>query len=181
MNQSGICEDAIEESAFSLEIHSFIGHRESRWNGAEIVGGVRTILLVEDETFVREVAGEVLRTAGYRVLTAKNAAEAMDIYNEAHCDIDLLLTDVILPGETGRALADRLRRENPLLPVLLATGYGDQMARETGEECLAKPFASEELLRRVSELMEATTRRAGIMSRRLASPRGLQDMSWNLT
>lgn len=64
---------------------------------------------MEDEAFVREVICEVLRSAGYRVLTAKNAVEAMRTYEEHRWRTDLLLTDMVLPGETGRALAGRLR------------------------------------------------------------------------
>lgn len=153
MNHSSTCESATAEGALCLEIEEFGGERGEGWTDAPLLGESRTILLVEDETFVREVASEVLRAAGYRVLTAKNAVEAMQIYGSGF-EIDLLLTDVVLPGETGPALAERLRRANPRLPVLLATGYGEQMARETSEECLAKPFSSEELLGRVRQLLE---------------------------
>jgi two-component system, cell cycle sensor histidine kinase and response regulator CckA len=130
---------------------------------AEALSGAQTILLVEDEAFVREVTCEVLRSAGYRVLTAKNAAEAVSLYDARYGEVELLLTDVVLPGETGRALAGRFRRENPELQVLLVTGYGEQMGlleakqetkwEATPEECLAKPFSSEVLLRRVKQLL----------------------------
>ena len=114
-----------------------------------------TILLVEDEAFVREVTSEVLRSAGYRVLTAKNAEEAMHIYAAQGDEVKLLLSDVVLPGESGRVLAGRLRRENPWLKILLVTGYAEHMgprgSRE--EECLAKPFSTEVLLGRVRELL----------------------------
>ena len=153
MNHSSTCESAAEEGTLCLEIAEFSGEQQEGWNDAPWLGESRTILLVEDETFVREVASEVLRAAGYRVLTAKNAAEAIQIYEKGF-EIDLLLTDVVLPGETGRVLAERLRRVNPRLPVLLATGYGEQMARAAGEECLAKPFSSEDLLGRVRQLLE---------------------------
>jgi two-component system, cell cycle sensor histidine kinase and response regulator CckA len=79
----------------------------------------RTILLVEDESFVRDVACEVLQSAGYTVLAAWNAAEAMRVYSNHASEIDLLLTDMILPGETGLALASKLRRENPRLKILV--------------------------------------------------------------
>ncbi len=130
---------------------------------AELLAAAETILLVEDEAFVREVTCEVLRSAGYRVLTAKNAAEAVSVYDAQRGEVELLLTDVVLPGETGRALAGRLRRANPALQVLLVTGYGDEMglskmkngAKQEArrEECLAKPFSSEVLLRRVRQLL----------------------------
>jgi len=122
----------------------------------ETMDGAKTILFVEDEAFVRGVTCEVLRSAGYRVHTAKHAAEALRVYDEGRGEIDLLLTDVVLPGETGRALAARLRRENPGLKILLVTGYAEQMGLtgEMHEELLAKPFSSEVLLRRVAQLLE---------------------------
>ena len=115
-----------------------------------------TILLVEDETFVREVASEVLRSAGYRVLTAKNAAEAARTYDFESGEVDLLLTDVVLPGESGRALAERLRQASPRLKVLLITGYAKQMRlEEVGTvACLAKPFSVGVLLGKVREVLE---------------------------
>ena len=88
-----------------------------------------TILLVEDESFVREVTCEVLRSAGYRVLPARDAAEAMRFYELRRGNVDLLLSDVILPGETGPALAGTLRKKNPTLKVLLVSGYGEQIAK----------------------------------------------------
>ena len=114
------------------------------------------ILLVEDELFVREVTCEVLRFAGYGVLAAKDAAEAVRMYELRRGNVDLLLSDVILPGETGLALAGNLRRTNPALKVLLVSGYGEQIAMlELGEEeYLCKPFSSEVLLRRVRRILD---------------------------
>ncbi len=105
------------------------------------------ILLVEDEAFVREVTGEVLRSAGYRVFSAKNAAAAMRIYEARGDEVELLLSDVVLPGESGRVLAGRLRREDPWLKILLVTGYAaDGTGGPMQEECLAKSFSAEVLL-----------------------------------
>lgn len=92
----------------------------------------QTVLFVEDEAFVRGVAGEVLSTAGYRVLIAKNATEATRTYAAQLGAVDLLLSDVILPGENGRVLAARLRRDNPQLKVLLITGYRANVAGSGG-------------------------------------------------
>jgi two-component system, cell cycle sensor histidine kinase and response regulator CckA len=132
----------------------------SRWCRGADAGTLagETILFVEDEAFVRDVTCEVLRSAGYRVLTAKNAVEAAGIYDAQRGDVGLLLTDVVLPGETGRALAGRLRRGNPRLKVLLVTGYVEQMGLQEAmpEECLAKPFSTEVLLRRVRQLLDRT-------------------------
>lgn len=116
--------------------------------------GAEAILLVEDEAFVREVAWEVLSAAGYRVLSAKNAEEALEIYGSQ--EVRLLLTDVILPGVNGFALAKRLKQENPGLKVLLVTGYAEQMSviEAADEECLAKPFSADALVRRVRQMLE---------------------------
>jgi DNA-binding response OmpR family regulator len=118
----------------------------------------QTILLVEDEALVREVTGEVLRSAGYRVLAAKDAKGAMRIYEAQGEEVELLLSDVVLPGESGRVLAGKLRRENPWLKILLVTGYAEQMGPRgtTQEECLAKPFSTEVLLGRVRQVLERT-------------------------
>ena len=117
---------------------------------------VETILLVEDEDFVRDVAREILRAAGYRVLAARDSVVADRQYDEFGPKVDLLLTDMILPGENGAQLAARMRQQNPGLKVLFVTGYADQLAvlKNAGEEYLLKPFCTEALLRKVSELME---------------------------
>jgi len=141
-NAVGVLERGTSEAATG-----FHGREES---------AMQTVLFVEDEAFVRGVASEVLSSAGYRVLIAKDATEAARTYAAQLGAVDLLLSDVILPGENGRALAARLRRENPRLKVLLITGYVDQMSPETVdvEECLAKPFSVEVLLGRVKQVLE---------------------------
>jgi len=121
----------------------------------EMLAGAETILLVEDELFVREVTSEVLRSAGYEVLATRTAAEAAGVYAERRGSVELLLSDVVLPGENGRVLARRLRRENPELKVLLVTGYAEQMGLRE-EECLAKPFSTDVLLRAVREMLDRT-------------------------
>lgn len=117
---------------------------------------VETILLVEDEDFVRNVTREILRAAGYRVIAASDSAAADRRYDEFGTELDLLLTDMILPGENGAELAARMRQQNPGLKVLFVTGYADQIAvlKNAGEEYLLKPFCTEALVRKVSELME---------------------------
>jgi CheY-like chemotaxis protein len=147
----------------------------------ETLGGTETILFVEDEAFVREVTSQVLRSAGYRVLTATNAVEALHLYDQPSNEVGLLLTDVVLPGETGRGLAARLVQRNPALNILLVTGYTEQMGLQDGdqEECLAKPFSSEVLLRRVRQQLDRS--RLGIGTEEFVRPfaimRSLQDLS----
>jgi two-component system, cell cycle sensor histidine kinase and response regulator CckA len=118
--------------------------------------GSETILFVEDEAFVRNVTREVLSSAGYTVLTAKNASEALNAYALHSGAVDLLLTDMILPGETGRALAEKLRSRNPRLRVLFVTGYTEQMAMsgENETEFLAKPFSTTALLTKIRQVLE---------------------------
>jgi two-component system, cell cycle sensor histidine kinase and response regulator CckA len=134
-------------------------HASEQCRAAEALAGAETILLVEDEAFVREVTGEVLRSAGYEVLIARDAVEAAGVYSARPDSVELLLSDVVLPGENGRVLARRLRRENPQLKVLLITGYAEQMGlhgerEEDEEECLAKPFSTAVLLRRVRQRLD---------------------------
>ena len=126
------------------------------WGNRVEADRVETVLLVEDEAFVRNVTREILQAAGYRVLIASDGVGAIRLYEEFGPEVDLLLTDMILPGENGAQLAARMRRQNPELKVLFVTGYADQITilKDAGEEYLLKPFCAEVLLRRVGELME---------------------------
>ncbi|MGH9493651.1 MAG: response regulator, partial [Candidatus Sulfotelmatobacter sp.] len=129
-------------------------------NGSEPIEDAATlqaILLVEDEPFVQEVMREVLRAAGYSVVGVRTAVEAARVYEEVEGAVDLLLTDVILPGETGPELAAKLRLTNPGLRVLYVTGYATQMkaCEQRGETFLAKPFSSERLLCAVRQALSA--------------------------
>jgi two-component system, cell cycle sensor histidine kinase and response regulator CckA len=134
------------------EIPSWSGLSEERQTKER-----QTVMLVEDEDFVRRAACEILCDAGYAVLTAKKANEALLVYEQQHGNVGLVLTDVVLPGENGHALARKIRRINPSIKVLFMTGYAEQMERELSghEKFLAKPFASAELLWRVARLLEA--------------------------
>ena len=142
-------------------------------NHPEVVPGLEcgvlprseTILLVEDEAFVRKVAVEVLRSAGYEVLIAQNAAEARRLYDQFFGEVALLLSDVILPDEDGRMLARKLLRENVGLRVLLVTGYGELAATMnsdlSGVECLPKPFSASSLLEKVRRVLDKERWNAG--------------------
>jgi PAS domain S-box-containing protein len=116
----------------------------------------RTILLVEDDEDVRDIAREVLERAGYTVLAAEHAEDAQRI-EEAHAgSIDLLLTDVVMPGLGGPALAELLRARRPDMKVLYTTGYiDDDVAHhgvlQPGVAVLEKPFTLEALLEAVQE------------------------------
>src|SRR4029079_11870557 len=88
-------------------------------------GEGETVLLVEDEEAVRVVIGALLRRHGYQVLEAPTPHQALEIFVQHAQAIDLLLTDVVMPGMNGPALAQRCVAENPRLRVLFISGYGD--------------------------------------------------------
>jgi two-component system cell cycle sensor histidine kinase/response regulator CckA len=120
---------------------------------AEPLASAATILFVEDEAFVRDVTSQVLRAAGYEVLIAQNAVEAKRLYEQRPGGVDLLLTDLVLPGETGRQLAAKLSSADLRLKVLFVTGYAEQMNVEEGQGCLPKPFSTSALLGKVRQIL----------------------------
>jgi two-component system, cell cycle sensor histidine kinase and response regulator CckA len=126
---------------------------------AERGQGRETILLVEDEPAVRQLATRFLSAAGYRVLVAANAGEALLTCENHEGPIDLLLTDVVMPQMSGHALSARLGRIRGGLRVLYMSGYsGSAIAHhgvlDQGMHLLQKPFSSADLLRRVREVLQ---------------------------
>jgi two-component system, cell cycle sensor histidine kinase and response regulator CckA len=119
-----------------------------------------TILLVEDEQTVRRLAKEILSSYGFTVHAARDADEALSLF-ESHADeIDLLLTDAVLPGLPGPALAHELKRRRPGLRVLFMSGYLDDMVArkrllESNQFFLQKPFSRAGLLRQVQKAMQS--------------------------
>ena len=122
-------------------------------------GRGETILLVEDEDSVRELARRVLQKNGYEVLSAEGPDVALDLVRDHGDRIDLLFTDVVMPGMSGGELADRLRAERPELPTLFTSGYTeDEVVRRgvsAGEAAfLEKPFTPKDLLREVRTILD---------------------------
>jgi CheY-like chemotaxis protein len=117
-----------------------------------------TILLVEDEAFVRKVTAEVLESAGYRLMTASGAEQALEACRRNSEPIHLLLADVVMPGMNGRELAAEFEILNPQARVLLMTGYPEQLVSCERSGCdltyMAKPFSVHVLLRRVREVLD---------------------------
>jgi CheY-like chemotaxis protein len=126
---------------------------------AESWGRTETILLVEDEAFVRKVTAEVLESAGYRLVIARSGAEALNACRKSSQPFDLLLADVIMPGISGRELADEYEGLCPHARVLLMSGYAGQLEKRQlplySNAYLAKPFSVRELLRKVREALDA--------------------------
>ena len=122
-----------------------------------------TILLVDDEQEVRSVIAEMLREAGYRVLEAASGHEALAASDAHPGNIDLLLTDLIMPGMTGRMLADMLSTRRPGIAVVFISGYvGDSRSSltEQGIYFIKKPVTAEELLQKISEALSGTTKKS---------------------
>ena len=117
-----------------------------------------TVLVVEDQPSLRAVIVKILEAAGYAVIETGDPLDAVRIGELGEPRIDLLLTDVVMPGLTGPQLALRLLATRPQLRVLYMSGYaGDtqELRPAPGEELLRKPFDPEELVRRVAELLAA--------------------------
>ncbi len=117
-----------------------------------------TVLLAEDEDGLRALNGRVLEARGYRVLAASNAAEALLLAERQPEPPDLLVTDVVMPGASGRELARRLRDRHPGLKVLYVSGYAEDARIEDDASFLQKPFTPEGLSERVAELLTTEVR-----------------------
>jgi CheY-like chemotaxis protein len=128
--------------------------------GAAVRPERETILLVEDEDLIRNLAQQILADRGYRVLPAANASEALELSGRHADRIDLLLTDIVMPGTSGSDLAQRLLRDFPKLPVLYMSGYSDSLIFRAGvlqerAAFLQKPFSADVLERKIRELLDA--------------------------
>jgi two-component system cell cycle sensor histidine kinase/response regulator CckA len=126
---------------------------------AATLRGSETILVVEDEASVRELAARALAEAGYRVLAAGGGQEALELAAGHDAPIDLLLTDVVMPGLSGKQVADALSAARPGLRVLYASGYTQNTivhhgVLDPGVRFLAKPFTPSVLLERVRAVLD---------------------------
>jgi len=122
-------------------------------------GGDETVLLVEDATPVRTLARRSLEARGYRVLDAADGPSALELSARHGGGIDILVTDVVMPGMSGRELAERLAPERPSMKVLYTSGYTDDtMVRQgvltAGVAFLQKPFVPDSLARKVREVLD---------------------------
>jgi CheY-like chemotaxis protein len=122
-------------------------------------GGSETVLLVEDEAGVRALASRILREAGYRVLEAAQAQDAVLIFAQQAGAVDLLISDVIMPGTNGPALFRRLAAEQSRLKVIFISGYATEaMARQVQLDrthpFVQKPFTAAQLISRVRRVLD---------------------------
>jgi CheY-like chemotaxis protein len=135
---------------------------DERAVGAEppgVEGGTESILLVEDQADVRLLAAIALQSKGYHVIEASSGAEVMKLVGQARPPVDMLLTDVVMPGMSGRLVAEALRPLYPGLRVLYMSGYTDDAVVRhgvvgSGDAFLHKPFTPLGLARKVREVLD---------------------------
>lgn len=121
--------------------------------------GVENILLVEDEDIVRKLTKEILQSCGYQVVEAVNGLDALEKCEKNNLQIDLLLTDVVMPQMNGHELWEKLNANHPHLKVLFTSGYTDDMIVRSGikndeTNFLQKPFSIDVLTRKVREILD---------------------------
>ena len=126
---------------------------------AETIGGSETILLVEDAESLRKLTRSFLESHGYRVLVAQNGEEAMRVEAQHSGKIDLLLTDVVMPGINGRVLSEKLLPKQPGMRVLYISGYTDSFIAghgvlERSMTLLHKPYTEDALIGKVREVLD---------------------------
>jgi CheY-like chemotaxis protein len=124
----------------------------------EVPRGRETILIVEDEEVVRKLAVKLLQRQGYKVLEASDGGKALILCEEFKAPIHLILTDVVMPGMSGRKLVDRLKPIHPEMKILYMSGYTDNAilqhgVLEPGTNFIQKPFTVESLPRKVREVL----------------------------
>lgn len=125
-----------------------------------------TILLVEDEDMVRGLMCEVLEQEGYDVLACSTPAEAIEVSRQHDRPIDLLLTDVVMPGMNGREMAERIHEFLPQLRVVFMSGYTEHALTQEGQvdpkfEYLQKPFTLKALTQKLAKVLRKLDQQAG--------------------
>jgi CheY-like chemotaxis protein len=158
----GLYSEAGEGTTFKVYLPRFKEagiKRNLRASQAESFKGSETVLLVEDENAVRQLARRVLEINGYVVLEAARSDEAWQVYQGHQGPIHLMLTDIVMPGTSGRELAQRVAALEPATKVLYMSGYTDDAIVHhnvlgAGTPFLQKPFTPESLARKVREVLD---------------------------
>jgi two-component system NtrC family sensor kinase len=135
------------------------------------LGKSATVLLVEDHPDVSAVGSDYVEQCGFKVVCAPSAEVAVDILNQ-RSDIDLVFSDIVMPGMSGLELGRLIREHHPETPVVLASGYSDRAAAALAEGfvLLQKPYSLEALRKSLAEAMQAP----GATSRKFGSPASRQ-------
>jgi PAS domain S-box-containing protein len=151
-------------TTFKIYLPVHHGEAEARTSQEDFqtTGGHETILLVEDDSSVRELTREILENAGYRVLEAANGSEAIRIFQQHQEEVELLLSDVVMPRMSGRDLLNRLQDQKPGLKAVFMSGYTDNAIVHHGvlekhTHFIQKPFSPSTLLQKVREALDSPT------------------------
>ena len=118
-------------------------------------GGSQTILMVDDEDLLLTMGQTVLSSFGYKVTTASSGAKALEAISNATTPIDLVITDLVMPEMSGRELIEQIQLRLPGVPVLCTSGFVRPSGSDERACYLAKPFTSQQLLRRVKDMLES--------------------------
>ncbi len=121
--------------------------------GTLIMSGESTILVVEDDAIVRMLIVDVLEELEFKVLVAEHAEAAQAFIEDSAKVIDLMMTDWGLPGMNGKELAEKTRELRPTLPILLASGYAENIDLPAGVQMIAKPFSIDQLRDKVKGML----------------------------
>jgi|YelNatPaOPRAMG01_1025707.scaffolds.fasta_scaffold05384_6 PAS domain S-box-containing protein len=170
------CYGIMKQSNGLIDVESEVGHgttfrlyfprSEETTNHAAIgvaenkkISGAETILLVEDEEMVSETAKLSLSAHGYRILCARDGKEALEIFHDRRDEIDLIISDVVMPRMGGRELLDGIREFDKKIPFLLASGYTDHLQiieqiAEKGAFFIHKPYTPINLVHMVREVLD---------------------------
>ena len=116
---------------------------------AEALHGTGTILVVDDESLILTMGETILAEFGYKVLTANGGQKALAILSRDDVKVDLIITDLVMPGMGGRELVERVRQLAPQMKILCMSGYLMPTDKQTGTAYLQKPFSTVELLAKV--------------------------------
>jgi CheY-like chemotaxis protein len=153
-----------EGASFQVYLPRYEGHatlQEPRVGSAEKLRGSESILLVEDAEPLRKLAKTFLEVGGFRVLSAESGEDALGVAARFGGTLDLLLTDVVMPGMNGRILAEQLLPRHPGMKVLYMSGYTDSFIAGHGvlepeTRLLHKPFTEEVLIQKVREVLDSS-------------------------
>ena len=121
--------------------------------------GIETILIAEDDALVRRFMKEVLESAGYTLIEAKDGEDAITAFNENKDRIQLLILDVIMPKRNGKEVYETLKGSTPHIKVLFTSGYSADIIHKKGiisegPEVILKPVSSDKLLRKIRDLLD---------------------------
>jgi signal transduction histidine kinase len=128
--------------------------RESAGAGGNLHGS-ETVLVVDDEALMLTMTETILNEFGYKTLTASSGQKALAILARDGVKVDLVVTDLVMPGMSGRELVERIRKQTPATRILCMSGYGLSADKQAGAPYLRKPFTSAELLAKVRQVITA--------------------------